>query len=277
MTYDEYAALPGNFRGGRINFSTAKHMAESPLHFMDAWNNSKDPSPAQDVGTAEHCMILEPSQFPPRYVVWTGGRRAGKDWDAFEAANIGKTIIKSDEYDRCVAMRDAVLAHPAAGPIFTSGGEAEKVITWRDPETGLDCKARIDWLSGSIDDLKTGRSANPRVFGQAAARYRYHAQLAWYRWGIEVSTGLVDWPCHIIVVESSRPYDVVVYTIDELTLGAGLDDCRGWLRSIAECQASGKWPGRYQGETTLNFPNWAFTDDDESATELGVIINGKAA
>lgn len=271
MTFDEYRSIDA------VNFSTLKFMAESPLHYRDAVENQRKATSAQDVGTAEHCMILEPDQFPPRYVVWTGGRRAGKDWDAFEASNLDKTIIKQDEYALCVAMHDAVHAHPAAGPIFGSGGEAEKTITWTDPETGIACKARIDWLCGSIVDLKTTKSANPRQFAASAARYRYHAQLAWYRWGVECATGLAEWPCQIVAVESSRPHDVVVYTIDELTLGAGLDECRGLLRRVAECRASGKWPGRYEGETTLNLPNWAFDSDEDAADELGITINGKAA
>jgi hypothetical protein len=271
VTFDEYIAIDA------VNNSTLKNMAESPLHCFDAMKRARKATGAQDIGTAEHCMVLEPDQFPPRYVVWTGGRRAGKEWDNFEAANLDKTIIKQEEYEHCVAMRNAVMAHPAAGPIFSSGGEAEKVILWKDPETGLDCKARIDWLCGSIVDLKTTKSANPRVFAASAARYRYHTQLAWYRWGVECATGLADWPCQIVAVESSPPHDVVVYTIDELTLAAGLEGCQGWLRRFAECKASGKWPGRFEGETTLNLPNWAFESDDESADELGLIINGKAA
>jgi hypothetical protein len=267
VTDAEYRALPA------VNFSTLKYMAKSPLHYKHALENPSPVTDAMSIGTAEHCMVLEPSQFPPRYTVWTGGRRAGKEWDAFCLANEGKTIIKSDEYDRCVAMRDAVRAHPAAGPILASGGESEKVVLWKDPETGLDCKARIDWLCGSVVDLKTTADGDPRRFASLAARYRYHAQLAWYRWGVEVSTGLADWPCQLIVVEATPPHDVAVYNIDELTLGAGLDEARELLRRVAECKASGRWPGRFEGEATLNLPRWAF-DDDDAATELGLVIGG---
>jgi hypothetical protein len=270
VTFDDYRALPG------VNFSTMKAMDESPLHYRDAVKFAKEATSFMNVGTAGHCMILEPDQFPPRYVVWTGGRRAGKEWDAFEAANLDKTIIKSDEYDLCKAMRDAVMEHPSAGPIFAQG-EAEKVLQWRDPETGLDLKCRIDWLAGSIVDLKTSKSANPRQFGATAARYKYHAQMAFYRWAVECATGLADWPVHIVVVESARPFDVVVYALDLVTLEAGMETCRGWLRRIAECKASGKWPGRYEAEATLNLPNWAFDSDDDAADELGITINGKAA
>ena len=133
------------------------------------------------------------------------------------------------------------------------------------------------WIAGSIVDLKTTADADPRRFGAIAARYGYHEQMAWYRWGIEQTTGLADWPVHIVAVESSPPHDVVVYALDLVTLEAGLESARGLLRQVAECRASGKWPGRYGGETTLNLPNWAFDDGEEAATELGLIINGKAA
>jgi hypothetical protein len=259
-----------------VNFSTLKMVEESPLHYQDAVQFAKTATSAMNVGTAGHCMILGPTMFPPRYAVWTGGVRRGKEWDGFKDSNADKTIITADEYDTCRAMTEAVVAHPAAGPIFAQG-EAERVIQWQDPETGLDLKARVDWISGSIVDLKTTKSANPRLFGATAARYKYHAQMAFYRWGVECATGLAEWPCHLVVVESQRPHDVVVYALDEVTLAAGLETCREWLRLVAGCRASGKWPGRFQGETTLNLPPWAFESDDESADELGLVISGKAA
>lgn len=267
MNFDEYRAIDA------VNFSTLKAMKRSPLHYRYAMEHPVEATSAMQVGTATHCMVLEPSQFPPRYVVWTGGRRAGKEWDAFEASNLDKTIIKADEYDYCVAMRDAVHSHPAAGPILAQG-EAEKVIQWVDPETGLACKGRLDWVGGSIADLKTTQDADPRRFGGVAARYGYHEQMAWYRWGVECALGLVDMPCHLITVESAAPHDVVVYTLDELTLGAGLESARELLRRVAACRASGEWPGRYAGETTLNFPRWAFDSEEDAATELGLVING---
>jgi hypothetical protein len=265
---DDYRAHPA------INISSLKYMDESPAHCKDAIDNAREVTGAMSMGTAEHCMILEPSQFPPRYTVWTGGVRRGKEWDGFKASNPDKTIITQDEYETCVAMREAVMAHTAAGPIFQFGGEAERALFWTDAVTGIACKCRIDWLCGTLVDLKTTQTANPRRFAATAARYKYHAQMAWYRWGVECALGIVDMPCQLVVVESQRPHDVVVYTLDDLTLAAGWDLCRAWLDRYAECKASGKWPGRYETETTLNLPRWAFDSDDDSADELGLVING---
>ena len=101
-------------------------MAESPLHYRDAVETQKDATGAMNVGTAEHCMVLEPDQFPPRYVVWTGGRRAGKEWDNFEAANLDKTIIKADEYD--ALHRDEGRGHrpPRGRPHLHVGGRGRE-------------------------------------------------------------------------------------------------------------------------------------------------------
>ena len=55
--------------------------------------NPVEPSQIMQFGTAVHCSILEVDLFPLRYVLWGGGRRAGKEWEAFKDANEGRSIL----------------------------------------------------------------------------------------------------------------------------------------------------------------------------------------
>ena len=206
--------------------------------------------------------------------MWQGERRAGKEWETFRAANSARTILKVDEYQRCLGMRDAVRAHPAAGPAIQYG-QAEVSIAWDDPETGRACKARLDFVGGSIIDIKTTADIDPRRFAASALRYGYVHQLAWYRWGLETVTGVTSYPCQIIAVESDAPHDVALYTLDELDLAAALDEVKEIVRRYVECEESGSWPGRFLGETALHMPKWAWGDED-AASELGLIIKGAA-
>ncbi len=44
------------------------------------------------------------------------------------------------------------------------------------------------------------------------------------------------------------------------------------LRAVADCQASGKWPGRYEVETPLVLPKWCYPAEDEVDQGYGLVI-----
>lgn len=269
MTIADYSKLPG------INWSTLKEMRRSPLHYQYRLANPLEDSARLAMGRAIHTAILEPDMFPLQYAVWTGDRRAGKEWESFKAANAGRTIIKADEYQTCLAMRDAVRRHTAAA-LAIQGIETEKPITWTDEATGLPCKGRLDGLGKyAILDLKSTADLDPVRFGATAARLGHHCQLAFYRRGMRATTGL-DYPVQIIAVESSAPHDVAVFTLDESVLYAGDEEITELLAKVKKCQDANEWPGRYPAETTLQLPNWAFGSDAAGADDLDLIV-GEAA
>jgi exodeoxyribonuclease VIII len=257
MTWDDYVKLAG------LNWSTLKHMAVSPLHFQHACTFKRKDSDALALGRATHCAILEPERFAAEVVVFDGTRR-GKEWDAFKAENARRTILKPDDFDYCIGMRDAVRANPQA-MAYLERGRAEVPIEWVDKETGQRCKSRLDWVSTSspaIVDLKTARSIDSRAFGAQAARLMYHGQLAFYSRGWSEVTGEIP-PVVIIAVESEPPFDVGVFTLDpEEALYAGWKLCRDLIDRVAECKSVNCWPGRYSRETELDLPSWAFDEED---------------
>jgi hypothetical protein len=268
MTFEEYLAIP------RVNFSTLKEMRKSPKHYLFALSNPREDTVRLALGRAAHTSVLEPDRFAVDYAVFRGNRRAGKDWDAFCAANKDRTILRLSEYATALSMRDAVRAHPVAGKILRAGFP-EQTITWTDPETGVECKCRIDWLSpgaGCFADLKTTADGDAERFGALSARYGYHLQAAFYRRGL-LANGL-DLPAKIIAVEAAEPHDVAVFGVDEDALYAGDEEVGELLRRVAECRESGRWPGRYEVEERLALPSWAFPDEDDGG--LGVVFHEQA-
>lgn len=254
-----------------VNWTTLKEMRRSPLHYRHRLANPLTDSIRLALGRATHTAILEPDKFALEYAVYGGERRAGKEWEAFRAAHAGRTIIKTDEYETCLAMRDAIKRHAVASSILASG-EAEKVIAWTDEATGLPCKGRIDWLTQwSITDLKSTADLDPLRFAATTARLGHHLQLAFYRRGLRAITGL-DYPVQIVAVESSPPHDVAVFNVDDATLFAGDEEIGELLERVKACRESGNWPGRYPVETTLQLPSWAMTSESASASDLDLVI-----
>ncbi len=226
------------------------------------------------LGRASHTAVFEPMRFLREYALFEGDRRAGKAWEAFKEQHPNKTILKSEEYDRCLAIAESVRNNPHAAEILDKG-KAEQTITWIDPSTGLACKGRIDFISESqpcIADLKTTGDIDARRFSALAARMGYFTQCAWYRDGYRLSGGDML-SAAIIAVEKDPPFDVAVYVLDEDSLYAGAEEYVRLITRVRECTESGKWPGRYQEKQTLQLPAWCWDEEnDTDATGLDLVI-----
>jgi exodeoxyribonuclease VIII len=272
IAFDAYLAIKA------VNWSLLKEARESAAHFR-----ARELAPLEDttrlaVGRAAHTAVLEGDDFLRAYSLFTGARRAGQEWEAHKAANVGRTHLKQDEYDQALAIRDAVRGHPAARRLLESG-IAEQSLQWTDEETGLACKARLDWLSvaaGALVDLKTTQSVDAFAFGRRAWDMGYHGQLAFYRRGLRAH-GL-DLAAKIVAVEIEPPHDVAVFAIEDDALAQADAEVGRLLRLVAECRARDEYPGRYAVEQPLRLPGWAVvTVNEDEGDALSVLKIGGAA
>lgn len=258
MDFTEYSRIPA------INWSMLKLLAQSPLHYKWAMDHPEElvDKAAWVLGRAAHCRILEPHEYERRVAVWTGGRRTGKEWQAFVADHPGMDIVTAGEAEAIEYMAEAV-AESEAGAMLT-GGDAEVTIQWGDAVTGLVCKGRPDYITPArLVDLKTTRDPAPWRFRTDAGRYLYHGQLAFYAMGAPRPERPV-----IVSVQSVPPYDVVVYRMTEADLDAGLRLVRELLSKLVACQAADIWPGVAPGVVDLDLPTWAPGAEDPDTAEI---------
>ncbi|MEM6260735.1 MAG: PD-(D/E)XK nuclease-like domain-containing protein [Planctomycetota bacterium] len=162
---------------------------------LDKWAGGSDIDPRVALlGTVFHACILEPGVASERIVRADIDRRSKAKWDELCEANAGKWVLTKGEYadvsawvDAC--MRDAVLSatrdHAHANPDRT-----ELVVVWRDSETGLVCKAKIDQNATSVlVDWKTTSCSGPDDFALSAAKFGYGMQAVHYQRGFKAATG----------------------------------------------------------------------------------------
>jgi hypothetical protein len=240
-----------------INWSSLKHMAVSPLLYRWRIDHPLESSASQVVGNAIHCMLLEPEKFEARYVLFDGTRR-GKAWDEWQEKHPGAVSLKPDELARVTNCVAAIRRHRVANRLV-SACRAEEVLTWRDPETGLACKGKLDGISPTyVADLKSARDVRPMKFERASAEYLYHGQVAWYHDGATLA-GKIDGkvPPYIIAAQSDEPYDVAVFQLDGETLDVGRGLYRSLLRRLVQCIEADFWPGVAPDLETLTLPPWA--------------------
>ena len=274
MDYQDYAAIPA------VNWSTLKHMRQSPAHYRAALH--APPTPDTDaliLGRVTHMALWEPDRLLTDVVVWEGATRRGKAWDAFQAEHAGKDIIRPRDLESIRCMADAVRSHPVSGPILAKSGKGEQTLTWTDARTSLPCKARIDWLTddGDLVDLKTTADLDPRAFAAAVHRYGYHGQLAHYRSGC-IANGHKMNRVLVIAVEKTEPYDVVVYQLEDgpggaLFAGRQLRD--QLLDQLSACIDADTWPGRAPDAVEpLELPHYALSDRRAQARLREDVRNG---
>lgn len=275
MTFEEYQKIDA------VNWSTLKELKRSPRHYQHRLQEPLAETPAMRLGRAVHCAVFEPDELLFRYALYkeskSRGEGARKAWVDFQEANKGKTILDADDWRTVTAIRDAVRAHPVARR-YLAGGVPEHTITWKDAQTGIACKARLDWLShrGAVVDLKTARDVTPRRFSSASAQLLYHGQLAFYAAAAQQRYGHAETPV-LIAVESTPPHDVVVYRLDAEAIEEGQALVRELLVQLAELRQKPpeSWPGAAPDEEQLlALPRWALPDNESDAANLGLSFGG---
>lgn len=257
------------YQGTRsLNISSLKNMGRSPLHYRYRLDHPMKASAAMELGTAAHAAVLEPTRFALDYVVWDGGRRAGKDWDAFVAVAGTKKILTVKDYEAVLCMQTSVRANRYAA-MYLETGAPEVTMEWADDVTGYDCKGRADWITrdGKADvvlGLKTAKDCRQIPFGNQAARLGYHLQWAFYFDGWQTIHGTAPRMVEI-VVENVEPFDCAVYVIGDEVLEAGRLEYRRLMDLLTECETSGQWPGAVPGQELLSLPSWVYESESDIA------------
>jgi len=253
-----------------------KELGRSPQHYKYRLGTPKESAPLT-LGRAAHCAVLEPERFGADFAIWRRLTKAGEMaprngqwWDAFAAEHAGFEIITEDDYNFAMSMQDAVHAAPDAARYLTTG-DPEVVMTWQ--LNGRPCRGRADWIT-HIDGvpylvgLKTSVDCRPMIFGNAAARFGYHLQWAWYLDGYKIITG-VEPKMIEIVVESKPPHAVAPFEIPTEIIDQGRDEYDKLLVLLDRCEKTNTWPGPVPMQEQLTFPTWAYPSNDDLA-ELGL-------
>lgn len=240
----------------------------TPAHFKAA-QGREEHKPAFDFGKAAHARVLGVGEDV--VVVDAEDWRTKDARLARDAAHEeGKVPILAKD-NAVIDGMAASLADHSIAPLLFATGQPEVSAFWTDPETGVQCRARFDWLPGQqkgrrlvVPDLKAAATAAPSEFAKSAARFGYYAQQEHYRDGL-MALGIDDDPAFVfVVIEKEFPYLVTVAQFvepaDVKLARAAVDRSR---RVFAECTATDSWPGYGDRIHSLSLPGWLHYDLEE--------------
>lgn len=245
-----------------LSASSAKTLLapSCPARFRYEREHGRPHKAVYDVGHAAHKAVL--GVGAETVVIeapdWkTKAAREARD----EAYAAGKVPLLASEAADVEAMRAAVFADEKAAALLEHG-KPEQSAFWTDWTTGIDRRARLDWLtlhddgSATIVDLKTSPSAAPKKFAGSVADFGYALQAAWYIDAVQ-ALGLADRVRFVFtVVEKSAPHLVGTYELHEDWLRIGRQQVAEALAVFAACTAADVWPSYTEGVELLRPPTW---------------------
>lgn len=247
-------------------------MLKSPRTFYERWldsNEPDDPTPAMIFGTLVHQVILEGPDFLKTYKVVpdfgdyrsSTNRLARDRWKAEQLMEDPRAVFVTEkELDDLRGMLDGVLENEDAVALLKNG-VTEISGYYVDPETGIACRIRPDFMARDVDtlvDLKTTLDGTEREFSKSIWEYRYDFQMAMYGHGIEVISGRRPKYTAFIALEKTKPYECYVHVADAALLEKGDNDYRRCLRELARCLEKDDWPRAQKRMGNISLPYWAF-------------------
>jgi len=211
-------------------------------------------------GSALHCLVLTPEEFMKEYeVLPVGFSRRTSEGKAEYAQKLvsGKPVLSATVVARLKEMAGAILRHPSASELLKNGAPESSYI-WVDPDTGVTCKCRPDYLSRlMIPDIKSCQDASYEAFQRAIIDHRYHVQGAYFVDGVKATDGQVK-DFTLIAVEKEPPFAVAVYKLDAETLDQGrLEYKRNLMTYKIHKEHPNLWQGYEEMVMTMTLPKWA--------------------
>lgn len=223
MSDEDYFALEA------LSNSGVKRLLKTPAHFLEPIETT----PAMNIGSLVHCMIMEPDMVEKRFVCAPDCDRrtkTGKEiYKEFVESSKGKIVVSVNDWLDCEQMAISILKYKFYGINFKQVVEdcqKEMAIIWDQnfAELGFDeftvkCKSKYDLISDKhkiIFDVKTCQDASPDGFRRAMYNETmgYYLQSAFYR----LPEAVKDYKFCFICVEKKPPFAVAMYYADDEVL-----------------------------------------------------------
>ena len=242
-----------------ISSSAVKSVLTSSLFHWK--NKSFKATPAMDLGTVVHDMILEGGENSVR----GPETRRGKAWTDLKAEcdAQGKTLLTEADYDAADDISIALMADPQCAKVLAADdGIREASLFAECPETGLKLRCRPDIYVPStkvMGDVKTCRDASPRGFERQTYDLRYDVQGAFYMYVGQ----LCGWDVQhftLQAVENTRPHGVCMHILSDESLELARKDMFRALHEIAEAQQKGEFKTNWPSFNMIHPPAWMVKD-----------------
>jgi hypothetical protein len=220
------------------------HKAPALYNHFYLQKNKRERTKYFNIGSAFHCLVLEPHKFSEQVVVHS--RFANRDTrNKFMDENDHLIPLSLDEYKIVLSMKESLEKHPISKYLQLQDLVVEHVLFWINKETGVKCKIRFDAVNLSkrmVIDLKSTDDASDNGFRRSARKYRYHVQSPFYLEGLNANEWDVD-TFIFVAVETKPPFLVNCFFADGETLANGREEYLQDLEKYKKSILTKNWNG----------------------------------
>lgn len=155
------------------------------------------------------------SLFNSQVVPFDGKTVGSKAWETAKKENDGYYVLPKMEFDNVIRMAGKVY-DKASELYFFDEGYPELSFFWIDPETGIKCKCRPDWLRlPYMYDYKSSKNHQEELFKKDIANLLYHFSCAMYCEGVFQVTGVNTEHFYYLTVANTEPNEVECYELND--------------------------------------------------------------
>ncbi len=180
----------------------------------------------------------------------------------------GKVVLKDDDYHRVIGVCNAIGRHPLSGLLKRQDIVFEKPIFWTDVETGIDCRAKPDFMYEDdnfalVYDLKVTGFVEPSRWSRVANKLSYWLQDAHYSSGLAHISGK---PVKFVffVCESHWPFRIARYEYDQISRERASEKYVHLMRDLKRCTEEDKWSEDWETDANmLTLSPWEVDLEDE--------------
>jgi len=251
LSNQEYHAAEGLSSTGLI-----KLVKQTPAHYKAYISGKRESTPAMRLGSAIHSIILEPHKFDKIYTCKPEGMNfATKEGKLWKEQHEGLEILSYDDYHTCHGIHNAVNNNSRAMELMT-GSKFEQSIFVKIPNTEITLKCRPDILlsNGSMVDVKTTESADPRAFQGSISRYGMELAMCFYKivMSLHLGCSVNDIDFTFLAIEKDSPYEMAFYNLDQESMARAMEDVRRGLEIYQYCVENNNWYGYGNDTQTLS-------------------------
>lgn len=280
LTNDQYRAIEA------LSATDAKVAYKNPREYEAQCISFTRPRPDFSTkrqvvtGTVVHEVLLEKrhvtelvTHYPADCLNKAGGLIAKRANEFRELmASQGIIAVKDDQFKQIVSVCNAVMDHDLGQLIGRDDIVFEQPIFWTDSASGIDCKARPDFVYEDEDavlcyDLKVTESVHPSQWMRLANNLMYWLQDAHYSSGLAHITGkpvrFVFW-----VVESCWPHRIARYEYDPISRERSGEAYARFMADLSRRLDENDWSESWESEINmLQLNPWDVNADEEGELE----------
>lgn len=266
--------------------SQGKEILKSPLH-LDAYRRKGPDTDALRMGSLFDCMLFDSENLEREFVktplTYLNEKGEEKLWakrgnsnaaraikDKFEED--GKLLVNRNDWDAAEEMVATATGYKPIRRILAEG-IPQVTMVWVDSDTGVLCKARVDWWRDDfLTDLKSTAEGGAQQlrWPREAKKYAYHVQAGAYVSARSHLCGGEIVPFKFIVVEKKPPYACMAYRTGEQTMKKGHRDWQAALRQYADCRDRNDWSRGYSdAEEVFEFISYDLVEHMTANDEIG--------